>query len=398
VTAPLEGLRVIDAANWLAAPAAAGLMADMGADVIKIEPPTGDTYRFVLRNQNPDGPVLAGWQNDNRGKRGVALDLDKPAAREVLLTLCEQADVLITNFIPSRVERYGLSYEAVRARNPRIIYTAFSGYGTRGPDANRLGFDFLAFWARSGIQSMIGDASAPPVSSLPGQGDHTTSLNILAAVLVALRLRDQTGEGQRVEVSLQQTGIWTLSNQVQSALIGEEAQPKHDRTAPANPIVNTYPTRDGRWVNLTMPQLGRDWPRFCAAIERTEWAEEFPDFDAVSEHAPELRERIEARFAEEDLAVWRERLDAADLLWAPDASIEEVVGDPQLREMDAFETVEHPKAGRIEMVSAPFHIDGADIRVRRSAPDVGEHTFEVLTEAGFSADEIATFGEQGAFG
>lgn len=398
MTSPLDGLRVIDAANWLAAPAAAGLMADMGADVIKIEPPTGDTYRSVQRNAAPGRTVFAGWENDNRGKRGVALDLETEAAREVMLRLVEQADVLITNFTPSRAERYGLTYEMVRGRNPRIIYTAFSGYGTRGPDANRLGFDFLAFWARSGLQSLIGEASAPPVQPLPGQGDHTTTLNILAAVLVALRLRDQSGEGQRVEVTLQQTGMWVISNQLQNALLGNETPPKRDRVAPRSPIGNTYPTGDGRWVQMTNPQIDRDWPKLCRALDQEAWAEEYPDFAAVTEHATVLSERIEARMLEEPLDHWRQRFDAEGLLWAPVTTLDEVIADPQVREMGVFEEVDHPRAGRIEMVSVPFHIDGADIHVRRSAPEIGEHTFEVLSEIGFDADEIAAFGEAGAFG
>ena len=353
-------------------------MADMGADVIKVEPPTGDTYRMVQRTAAPDRPAYAGWENDNRGKRGVALDLDTAAGREAMHALTDRADVLITNFTPSRAERYGLTYELLRARNPRLIYTAFSGYGTRGPDANRLGFDFLAFWARSGLQSIIGEASAPPVQPLTGQGDHTTTLNILAAVLLALRMRDQTGEGQRVEVTLQHTGLWVISNHVQNVLLGNPQPPKINRLSPTNPLGNTYPTGDGRWVQMTNPQVERDWPRLCSALDHEEWAGEFPDFASVRAHAAEIRERIETRMLQEPLEHWRTRLDAEGVLWAPVATLDEVIADPQLRAMRAFETVEHPRAGSIEMISAPFTIDGADIHVRRPAPELGEHTFEVL--------------------
>lgn len=398
MSGPLAGLRVIDVANWLAAPAAAGLMSDLGADVIKVEPPSGDTYRGVLATMNPDAAVQAGWQNDNRGKRGVALDLERPEAQEVLLRLCDQADILITNFTPDRARRYGLTAEAVRARNPRIIFTSFSGYGNVGPDANRLGYDFLAFWARSGIMATIGDVSGPPVPPIAGQGDHTTTLNILAAVLVALRLRDQTGEGQLVEVTLQHTGVWTISNQVQGALLGDEPTPRNNRQAPTNPLSNTYPTADGRWMMFTIPQVDRDWPRFARALGHPEWAEEFPDYASVTTNAATLRERLEARFREQPLDYWRERLDAESLLWAPAAELAEVAADPQLRANGAFETVEHPVAGTIEMVAAPFRIAGADIRVRRSAPGIGEHTFEVLADYGFTPDEIAELAANRAFG
>lgn len=248
------------------------------------------------------------------------------------------------------------------------------------------------------MQSLIGQAGEPPVQPLPGQGDHTTTLNILAAVLVAQRLRDQTGEGQRVEVTLQQTGVWVISNHIQNALLGNEPQPKVNRLSPISPIGNTYPTGAERWVQMTNPQIDRDWPKWCRALDREVWIEEFPGFAAVREHAPVLRERIEARMLEQPLDYRGQRFDAEGLLWAAVTTLEEAINDPQMREMDVFETVEHPRGGRIEMVSAPFHIDGADIHVRRSAPEIGEHTFEVLSEAGYDAGEIAAFGESGAFG
>ena len=395
---PLDGLRVIDAATWLAAPAAAGLMSDMGADVIKMEPPSGDTYRSLGRTSNPNQAVQAGWENDNRGKRGIALDLDLPGGREILLRLCETADVLVTNFTAERAERYDLTFESVRKHNPRIIHTTLTGFGTRGPDANRLATDYLAFWARGGIQSMIGDTSAPSVLPMPGQGDHTTTLGILAAVLAALRLRDRTGEGQCVEVSLQHTGLWTISSQAQAALLHYAPFAKPDRLAPRNPIANTYQTRDQRWISLRILALERDWPRFCTAVGHPEWSEEFQDFSALTAHAAVLRERLEALFLTERFDHWSARLDEAKLMWAPVATLDDVLADPQLREMGAFEQVEHPVGGTIEMVSAPFKIEGADIRVRRTAPGIGEHTAEVLAEAGLTPDEIASYAEQRVFG
>ena len=396
--APLDGLRVIDAASWLAAPSAAALMSDMGADVIKVEPPNGDSYRSSLATRNITTAVIGGWENDNRGKRGIALDLEQPAGREILLRLCETADVLIINFTAKRAERYGLTFESVIARNPRIIHTSVSGYGTRGPDADRLSFDFLAFWARSGMQSLIGEVGEPPVTMIGGQGDHTTTLTTLAAVLSALRLRDRTGEGQRVEVTLQRTAVWTISSHVQTALLGGPPPEKMNRLAPRNPIASTYQTADGRWLRLQMPQVQQFWPQFCPAVGHPEWAIEFPDFASVTANGAVLRERIESLILQHDLSYWHDLLEASKLLWAPVATLDEVIADPQLREMGAFEQVEHPVAGTIEMVSVPFNIAGADIRVRRAAPEIGEHTAELMAEAGFTPEEMAAYAEQRVFG
>lgn len=398
MVAPLAGIRVLDIANWLAAPAAAGLLGDLGADVVKVEPPNGDGYRNMLETMSPGAPVIGSWENDNRSKRGITLDLEQPAAREVLLRLVRGTDIFITNFTRERVERYGVTFEALRAVNPRLIHVQFSGYGSIGPDADRAGFDFLAFWARSGIEGLIGESASPPIPPMGGQGDHSTSLNILAATLVALRLRDQTGEPQRVEITLQQTGLWTISNQVQTALIDGLQPAKSDRRHPRSPISNTYPTRDGRWIQCTMPEAERYWPRFCRAIGEPEWITQYGTFELLAEHATALARAIEERFLQRDLAEWAARLDAERLLWAPVATLPEVVADPQLHAIGAFEETVHPRVGPLRMVHAPFHIDGADIRVRRAAPTVGEHTFEVLTEAGIDADEIARYAAERAFG
>ena len=197
--APLEGVRVIEVANWLAAPAAAALMRDLGADVIKIEPPEGDAYRGFLMGSmgyKHEFPGNYAFELDNRGKRSVTVALDKPGGPELVKRLAQDADVFLTNLVQTRREKYGLTYEDVRAVNPRCVFASFSGYGVRGPDRARPGFDYAAFWARSGLMGLLGEPPSPPPLCRGGQGDHTTALNILAAVLAALRLRDRTGDGQ----------------------------------------------------------------------------------------------------------------------------------------------------------------------------------------------------------
>ena len=406
----MDDVRVIEAATWLAAPSAAALMADLGADVIKVEPPGGDPWRHYLQwrgngfTQDFDHNYV--FQNDNRGKRSITIDLERPEGPPLLRRLCESADVFITNLVPERRERYGLGFEALRAANPRIVHASLTGYGDEGPDRNRLGFDYAAYWARSGIMALTGEPPSPPAFCRVGLGDHATAPNILAAVLAALRARDRGGSAQRVEVSLLGSGIWALASDMQMALIGREQPARFQRTDPWNPIRTTYRTRDGRWLLLGMTQGDRYWPAFTEMLEHPEWIEDprFATLDARAEHRVELTQRLEAVFAERDLAEWARLLDAHGLVWAPIAELPEVIDDPQSRAIGAFTTVEHPELGSFETLSAPFRIHGSGdgegdaVAVRGPAPAAGEHTAEVLEALGLDAEEMARLAEQRVFG
>jgi crotonobetainyl-CoA:carnitine CoA-transferase CaiB-like acyl-CoA transferase len=404
MNAPLSGIRVLEVANWLAAPAAGALLADLGAEVVKVEPPGGDVFReFLLRSMGyrHDFATNYAFHLDNRGKRSVTVSLDKPGGPELVRRLAARADVFLTNLIQQRRVRYGLCWDDVRAASPRIIYASFSGYGTRGPDQDRPGFDYAAFWARSGLMGLLGEPPSPPPLCRGGQGDHTTALNILAAVLAALRLRDQTGQGQHVEVTLQGTGMWTLAGDLQAALVAREQPARHERTRPANPIWNSYRTKDGAWVLLVMPQPDPHyWPRFCEAIARPEWARDprYADLHARRAHTVELTRQIDAVFAEHDLAHWAAALDAQGLIWAPVAKLTDVIDDPQAREMGWFTTLEHPSLGAFETLDTPFKIYGADVGARGPAPAAGEHTFEVLAELGVGDEELSRLAVDGVIG
>ena len=358
---PMDGLKVIEVSNWLAAPAAAALMADLGADVVKVEPPAGDVLRhFNLRafGYDHDFELAYPFEVDNRGKRSVTVALDRPGGPELVRQLVEDADIFVTNLTPERGERFGLDAASIHAVNPSAVFASLTGYGTEGPDANRAGFDYSAFWARSGIMASLQQPPGPPPLNRGGQGDHTTSLNLLAAVLAALRLRDQTGEGQYVEVSLQGTGIWTIAADMSAAIVSGLDAPLTDRTAPPNPIWNSYLTSDERWVLLVMPQPDPYWAPFCEAIGQPELAtdERYDSLLKRWQHSPELTARFSERFAADDLEYWSEALDAHGLIWAPAVSLNEVVNDPQVEAMGWIEEIEHPTANNYRTLGTPFKI------------------------------------------
>lgn len=369
--------------------------------MVKVEPPGGDVFReFLLRSMGYTHEFAANYafQLDNRGKRSITVALDQPGGPALVRRLAARSDVFLTNLIQQRRVRYELTFEQVRAASPRVVYASFSGYGTRGPDENRPGFDYAAFWARSGLMGLLGEPPSPPPLCRGGQGDHTTALNLLAAVLAALCLRDQTGEAQHVEVTLQGTGMWTLGGDLQAALVAREQPARHVRTQPANPIWNSYPTGCGNWILLVMPQPDPVyWPRFCEMIGRPEWIAD-PRYRTLHDrrrHSEELTRAIEARFGAHDLAHWAERLDRFGLIWAPVAKLTDVIDDPQAREMGWFTTLEHPTLGRFETLDTPFKLYGADVRARGPAPEAGAHTFDVLAEFGVGDEEVAKLAADG---
>ena len=400
MTAPLEGLRVLEVASWLAAPSCASLMSDMGASVIKVEPPGGDAYRGLFAALMGADFVHPTFQFDNRGKRGVVLDLEQADGRALALELARDVDVFITNLTRPRLERYALTDQDVRDLAPRSVYAVLSGFGLDGADSERQGFDQSAFWARSGAMSVSGEDGDAPSLCRGGYGDHTTALNLLAATLAALRLRDQTAESQYVEVTLQRTGVWALAGDVTSTLYTRTQPQRHSTGRPPSPIWNYYRTRDDRWLLLVMPMAMAYWPRFCKLMGHSEWAddERFQNLLGLLANGPEIVPEIREIIAGTDLAEWGRRLDETGLIWAPVAELPEVIEDPALRESGAFELIEHPRAGAMETLSAPFRIRGADVAVRGPAPDLGQHTREVFEELGVPSERIDELAARGVFG
>jgi crotonobetainyl-CoA:carnitine CoA-transferase CaiB-like acyl-CoA transferase len=393
--APLEGVRVVEIAHFVAVPAAGALLADLGAEVVKIElPPKGEIYRrsrpaFAgFKTDFPDGP---GFHLDNRGKRSLMLDLTDPDARSALYRVIDGADVVTTNLLPGRRLRYGLDHETLLARKPSLVVAAINGYGLGGEEADRPAFDYAAYWARSGMMDLMRDEGVPPSMLRPGVGDHAAASNLVIAILAALRMRDETGQGRYVEVSLLQTGLFILGCDLAMALVAREPLKRHDRKTAANPLWNSYPTQDGRWLMLVMIDPTVYWPRLCAVVERPDLESDprFAEPFTRVGNAAALIEILEGEFAKRTLDDWRSRLDAAGLIWAPVNRVDEVIDDPQARAMGYFEGLDHPQAGRFESLAPPFRIEGVTLGTRRACSEVDADGEAVLREAGLDESEIA---------
>jgi len=394
MTRPLEGIRIVEIASFVAVPAAGTLLADLGAEVIKVEVPEGELMRSATPHRSgfkgSGFTESAHFQMDNRGKRSLTLDLTRPAARKALERVIARADIVLTNMLPGRQERFGLDAKTLRTRDPRLIYASLSGYGSDGPERDRPAFDYAAYWSRTGIMDLMRDQGLDPSWQRGGVGDHAAALALTSGVLAALRVRDQTGEGQVVEVSLMHTGFYILGNDVAPALASGMEPVRHDRRRPRNPLWNHYPTADDRWIFLVMIDSVRYWPELCKALGREALCDD-PRFDDPRErfrNATALVEVLDETFRSRSLAGWESHLQGFNLIWAPVRTVTEAVRDPQARAAGIFAEVEHPTAGVFETVRPPIRLSGHPMPSRQAAPGLGEHNESVLEEAGLSSDEI----------
>jgi len=394
----LSGIRVLELAQWIFVPSAAALLADLGADVIKVEHPEfGDPARG-LRTQGLGGSVNLTVEQNNRGKRSIGLDLKAPGGRDLLLRLVEDCDVFMTSFRPGALERLGLGVDALRERNPGLIYARGHGLGVRGPEANRPGFDMSVFWSRGGVaDSLTAPGADRPVAQRPGFGDHTSALNLAFGVATALFRRERSGEPSVVDVSLLSTVMWVLSSDVAYA-----GNPEYDAHAiysgtPANPLTATYATRDGRWIALVMLQADRHWAEFCRHLGREDLVSDprFVDSEARRDHAEACVTEIRKTFGEHDLAYWIDRFETLDAAWAPVQSVRELHEDRQVRANDYLRAVEAADGSRYELVGNPCQFDESAPGLT-PAPEVGAHSEEILLEVGLSWEEIARHREAGA--
>jgi formyl-CoA transferase len=391
------GLKVVEIASFIAAPAAATMLSDFGADVIKVEPPgMGDPQRLL--SSVPPSPAAPGnysWHLANRNKRGMAIDLKSEGGTQILKRLVEWADVLITNFPHGTREGLHLGYEEVSGWNPRIIYADITGYGDDGPDAKLPGFDLTAFWSRSGLLAATRDAGAPPTAPVWGSGDYTTATAIYAAITTALYHRERTGRGANVGTSLLATGVWATGTLVSAALAGGKPYELHDRTAPVNAMTNAYQTEDGHWLMLAARQSAL--AAVANALERTDLLSDprFADLKAMAQHAAELAELLEAEFKARPLAHLQKVLDEARIPYGVVNTPEQAAADPQLRAANIVVPIEGARDLQYT-VNNPITLRGLPRVPSRGAPEHGEHNTEILAELGFGANDIQQLREQKA--
>jgi crotonobetainyl-CoA:carnitine CoA-transferase CaiB-like acyl-CoA transferase len=396
--APLRGIRVIELAHWMAGPAAAGLLADWGADVIKIEPPGGDPMRNIFAAMGSKADEPAAFISANRGKRSVTLSVQHEGGARVLGQLLAGADVLLTNLRPRALEKLGLSPLAVTERFPRLVYCSLTAYGWGGPDQDRPGYDIAGFYGRTGIAHEITTQGTPPAALLQGLGDTYTAMSAAAGIAAALVERATTGRGRFVEASLMRTGLWALAGELGQKAMGGNPRPPAPREKSRMPLYNSYQTADGRWFFLVGVEAQRHLRPVLEAIGRTDLLadERFKDARAVAKNSIAFIAILDAAFAAQSLAEWATAFDAHDVFWAPIQTPAEVVEDAQAHASGAWITVDRgsPEAN-VKSVDAPLRFDSVSRGVVRGPPATGEHTFSILSELGLSASEIEQVQKEG---
>ena len=382
----LDGLKVVEMSTWIAAPGCAMIMAVWGADVIKVEGPEGDAIRRFYPD-TPESPGNPIFSMENRGKRGVMLDVTKPEGRAALIALLKTADVFVTNLRPGALKRTRLDYESLKDELPRLVYACVTGFGLTGPEADRPAFDLTGFWTRSGVAAATIPPDQEPFTCRPGFGDHVTALATLSGVLAALRERDRSGQGRLVEASLIRAGVYALGWDASIHLRYGEATTALPRSERPSAIGGYFRTKDGRYVCVA-PRGPGCVPAVLKGLglghvlETPGLAPPYPDLETVRR----VRAMVDAAYAELTLEEAGAMLTAADLIWAPMATLDEVATDEQTREAGCFVVTPDRWGGAFEAPATPIRFSGLDIAPTRPAPDLGEHTQEVFEEIGWVTD------------
>jgi crotonobetainyl-CoA:carnitine CoA-transferase CaiB-like acyl-CoA transferase len=395
---PLEGVKVVELGVWVAGPAAAGVMADWGADVVKIEPTSGDparSFQFMYGGNPPDNPV---FELDNRNKRGVAVDITTDEGRDAAYRLIDDADVFVTNVRAAALQRSGFDYATLSLRNPRLIYGLITGYGLSGPDADRPGFDISAFWSRTGMAHLMTPAGNTIPTLRGGMGDHSTGVTFAGAISAALFSRERTGKGQMVTSSLLRQGVYTVGFDLNMVLSWGRHPPINNRFEARNPSVNTYQSSDGKWFFVVGVEGDRHWPPLARVVGKPELVAD-PRFDNIRNRAinsEELRTILDAAFATRTMDEWVRIFDTEpDMFWSPIHSPDEILNDEQLQHAGGLVDVPNGN-GTTRMIASPVDFHGTPGAQRSLAPRLGEHTREVLLASGFSDDEIDRMISSGA--
>ena len=403
----LEGIRVLDLTDWQQGPMTTAMLADWGADVIKIEgPDSPDPGRSLVRYEVTPGGVNAYFETHNRNKRGIVLDLKTAAGRAVFYRLVEGADVVVQNLRPGVAKRLEVDYDRLAATNPRLVYCSASGFGLNGPDAERPALDPLA-QARGGLMSVTGEPETPPTRTFNGFADQVSGFLLAYGIVLALFHRERSGEGQSLDGSLLQATIASQAFNVTSFLTtgtyAGQPLPRLSRRL-TSPLWNHYKAKDGRWLMLAMPQFGRYWPPFRELIRETTGVGLEPEvlnIEWMRMHAAELMaliSRIDELFAARPAGEWLEMMRARDMVVEVVQEYGDLAGDPQVVDNAMLATLEHPSFGEMRMVGPAVNLHGTPGSIRRPAPEYGQHTEEVLLEAGYTWAEIESLRAQGAVG
>ena len=397
----LEGVRVVEVAQWWFVPSGGAVLADWGADVVKVEHPvTGDPQRGLVTSGffPPTGGVNFMMEQSNRGKRSIGVDLGNPEGLKVLHRLVATADVFLTNFLPAARRKLHIDVDDIRAVNPKIIYARGHGHGVRGPDVEKGGYDAASFWSRGGIAHALTPAGADrPIMQRAAFGDSAGGMTTAGGIAAALFHRERTGEPSVVDVSLLGTAMWILAPDIVLAKFTDQEMPVFARTQAPNPIVNSYRTKDQRWIFLNMLQPDRFWADLCQHLGRPDMVTD-PRFEsgmARFQNREACVTELDAVFGSRTLAEWRERLATVEGVWAPMQTAKEVGQDPQALANGYLTEVDRGDGTSFTLVASPVQFDETTPALR-PGPDMGQHTEEVLLAAGYTWDDLAALKEAGA--
>src|SRR5262245_512432 len=394
----LAGVRVLEVADWGFVPSAATVLGDWGADIVKVEHPrTGDPMRGLVSSGLVPGASGRNFlvEHLGRNKRSVGIDLATADGRALLDRLIARADVFLTSFLDDARERLRITFDDVRAANPRIVYARGHGQGRRGPDARRGGYDGVSFWARGGVGDRLSTPGKPPLQQRPAFGDFIGGMAIAGGVAAALFQRERTGRGIEVDVSLLGTAIWVLSPDITATyLYGRMLPQAGEMPSAPNPLVGTYFCQDGKGLVLMMLQAERFWPIFTATVGRADIMERYPTAEARFAAANDLRAELAGFFATRPRAEWEAILRASECIWGPYQTPAELADDPQVQ-ANGFLLQAETGDGAVTLCANPVQFAGEPPVVRSPACDAGAHTEEVLLEHGCSWDDIARWKEVG---
>ena len=389
-------LKVIDAASFLAGPCAATIMADYGADVVKIEPPVGDRHRSIAAGHPSDWS----WQLTNRSKRSLALDITTEAGYEVLMKMIAQADVFLVNFSAGQLEKYRLTWDTLKTVNPRLIFAQISAFGLEGQESDRRAFDLTGWFARTGILDMIREKDVPPSVPAGGVGDHATAMTLYAGIISALYRRDRTGEGSMVSTSLAATGAWANGLNLQAVIGGVDTAARRDKEGWSNPVQNVFTTKDDRYIFIAVQNLKRDFDKLIDVLDRPDWRE-MEDMQPVKplfRNRFKARERIAEAIRAFDAAEILERLDRAGIVHELIRRNAEVLEDEQLIANGLIVPFDSGRPGCDRTFATPFKLADEPQRKPVAAPEVGQDSEEVLAEFGLSPEEVAALKADGVVG